>query len=372
MLIKEGSDRINYRFKDILNYESELKKVLKNNLDSIKEDIEKAKCQKADRIMYTSESSMSVVDPSDIYDKCIGGVRKPKLSKKIPKTEDSALELGFSKEGKCLYEKLVSKDILWATYVYKDNKIYRVYSGNAMYLEIYEFDQSNRIKFIQRGIQGTEKYQWLDNYVAIVEETSIYGISKLLMIKNDCEVLAIFELHDEYDMRDISQGNSQSIVTSESMVKYSHLIKNDKNTPFYIINCHGNEYIGCIRFMKPPKDFCYKETKELFKKLVLDYIRHQIQEIEFSISIIGILYKNEGYDINDFTIGFDDQDSYEVLMMKKSIDVDFGSDAIQIEFLNAYIQTHRYYNDFRKLIYQIKNELEKDYNVEVVLEEMGD
>lgn len=53
-----------------------LKLLLSEKVSLIEEERKLAKTQEADIIMYTNEFSMSIVDPTYIYDKVIGGIKK--------------------------------------------------------------------------------------------------------------------------------------------------------------------------------------------------------------------------------------------------------------------------------------------------------
>ena len=360
------------RYREFVKQEKEAKQAFRKKFDLIKEDIEQSKHQKADYVMYTNDCSMSVADPSYIYDKYVGGVRKPRLLKKLPKNTEELLEIGYLKNGQCLYEKIYHNRHLWATYVYKKNKIYRVDSEYVLYSHIYEFDENNVVKSIERGYEEAETYQWLNENIAFVDVRMNLTKSKLLLIKDNDEVLAVFSIEDDYDTSGTFKKEAKSIIVSDLVVQYSGLMRDGKHTYYYKINCLGDNYIGRVIYMKPPKNFSYKKAKESFKDIVLDTIKSQIKETQFPIETIGILYKNEGYDIDDITIGFDDKDSVDVTFMKKTFDIEFNEEAENMNFLNEYIQSHRYYSAFRKVIYRIKDELEKEYKVRVTLTEIND
>ncbi|MDE6953763.1 MAG: hypothetical protein K2P09_08125 [Erysipelotrichales bacterium] len=360
-------------YNNYIKRERELEQVLKAELSAIKEDIEKSKHQKPNIIMYKRDIE-SVVDPSYIYDKRTIGVHKAHLFKRLPKNTKKVLEVGFLKNGQCLYEKYYDTDRLYAIYIYIKNKIYRVRLNDILGSHIYEFDENNVIKFIQRGCKETETYQWLNENIALVRNVYLGSVTNLLMIKDGDEVLVLFEIKDNYNTNGIFEKKTKNIIVSDLIVQYSSLIKNGKNIFCHKINCLDHEYIGWIIYMKPPKGFRYKNAKELFKKIVLDTIQSQIKKTEFTIETIGILYMNEGNDIDDMTIGFDDigSNNDDIMKMKKTFDIEFDAEAENISFLNEYIKSYGYYSAFRKVIYQIKDELEKEYKARVVLVEIND
>lgn len=102
-----------------------LKLLLSEKVSLIEEERKLAKTQETDIIMYTDEFSTSIVDPTYIYDKVIGGIKKPKLSNKMPK-DRHGLELGILSNGQVIYEKTIDRDWAKTRYTYKDNMILKI------------------------------------------------------------------------------------------------------------------------------------------------------------------------------------------------------------------------------------------------------
>lgn len=132
---------------------------------------------------YAKNVMMSIVDPSYIYSKVIGGIVPVKLYKNIPKHQryDSVYELGFDKDGKCLYRKRINA---------KENQIDRLYaySQNVIYeLDVYDItenldivschleakyymnERNNPLEIYRHyGALNVEKYDWINDDIAFI------------------------------------------------------------------------------------------------------------------------------------------------------------------------------------------------------------
>lgn len=124
-LYKEFIQSFNEREKQRNETSNRLKKQISEKLLLIEEERELAKTQEADIVMYTNEFSMSIVDPTYIYDKVIGGIKKTKLSNKMPK-DRHGLELEILSNGQVVYEKTIDGDWAKTRYIYKDNMILKI------------------------------------------------------------------------------------------------------------------------------------------------------------------------------------------------------------------------------------------------------
>lgn len=379
---KDFFKEFNQYFKEAEKKYNETRNRLKNQLSEkillIEEERKYAKNQKPDIIMYTNEFSMSIMDPSYINDKVIGGIKKPKLTDKMPKNRDG-LELGILSNGQVIYEKTIDGDWAKTRYIYKDNMIFKIsddYDELDENIEYYEFDENKRVRYIQRGTLYEENYQWLTDDIAIVEQDK----SRLyLMIKKSNEVQCIFLLYDEgyierKNIRSMLENEEWKIIdTTETSIQYMHLLENGHRTEHCKIKCLEKEYIGFINYMKIPKGFNYNKAKVLFKEIVLKAVEEEMKNIHFEVTMIGIQYMNEGYSIDDVIIGFHDKELDEILSMKKTVDVDFDLEQSEtIQYLSEYIRIHGYFNAFRKLMVQIQKEIESLYHVEVLLDEISD
>lgn len=379
---KDFFKEFNQYFKEAEKKYNETRNRLKNQLSEkillIEEERKHAKNQKPDIIMYTNEFSMSIMDPSYINDKVIGGIKKPKLTDKMPKNRDG-LELGILSNGQVIYEKTIDGDWAKTRYIYKDNMIFKIsddYDELDENIEYYEFDENKRVRYIQRGTLYEENYQWLTDDIAIVEQDK----SRLyLMIKKSNEVQCIFLLYDEgyierKNIRSMLENEEWKIIdTTETSIQYMHLLENGHRTEHCKIKCLEKEYIGFINYMKIPKGFNYNKAKVLFKEIVLKAVEEEMKNIHFEVTMIGIQYMNEGYSIDDVIIGFHDKELDEILSMKKTVDVDFDLEQSEtIQYLSEYIRIHGYFNAFRKLMVQIQKEIESLYHVEVLLDEISD
>lgn len=357
-----------------------LRKLISEKLLLINEERKQAKSQKADIIMYTDEFSMSVVDPTYIYDKVIGGIKRPKLSINMPK-DRYGIELGLLSNGQVIYQNMIDKDSSVIRYIYKDNMIFKISDNESDdYIAYYEFDENRRIRYIQRGTMwnDTEMYNWITNDIAIVEE-GVDNPRLYLMIKKSDEVQCIFQLYGEgyiirKSMRNMLEDKEWKVIeTSDISVKYVHLLQDGYRTEHCKVKCLEKEYIGLIRYIMIPKRFNYSKAKKLFKENVLKTIEYEMKNINFAVKMIGIQYMNEGYDIDDVIVGFHDKEYDEVLSMKRTVDVEFNSEQREtIQYLSQYIKIHEYYNAFRKQMVQIKKEIEELYDVEVLLDEISD
>lgn len=360
--------------------ENRLRKLIFEKLLLIEEERKLAKNQKADIIMYTNEFSMSVVDPTYIHDKVIGGIKRPKLSTNMPK-DRYGKELGLLSNGQVIYEKTIDGDWAKTRYIYKDNMIFKISDNESDDdIEYYEFDENRRIRYIQRGTlwNDTEMYEWLTDDIAIVEE-GVDNPRLYLMIKKSDEVQCIFQLYEEgyitrKGMRNMLEDKEWKVIdTSDLPVKYVHLLQDGHRTEHCKVKCLEKEYIGLIRYMMIPKGFNYSKAKKLFKENVLKTIEYEMKNIHFQVKMIGIQYMNEGYDIDDVIVGFHDKEHDEILSMKKTTDVNFDFEQYEtIQYLSEYIRIHEYFNSFRKLMIQIQKEIESLYHVEVLLDEMSD
>lgn len=357
-----------------------LRKLISEKLLLINEERKQAKSQKADIIMYTDEFSMSVVDPTYIHDKVIGGIKRPKLSINMPK-DRYGIELGLLSNGQVIYQNMIDKDSSVIRYIYKDNMIFKISDNESDdYIAYYEFDENRRIRYIQRGTMwnDTEMYNWITNDIAIVEE-GVDNPRLYLMIKKSDEVQCIFQLYGEgyiirKSMRNMLEDKEWKVIeTSDISVKYVHLLQDGYRTEHCKVKCLEKEYIGLIRYIMIPKRFNYSKAKKLFKENVLKTIEYEMKNINFAVKMIGIQYMNEGYDIDDVIVGFHDKEYDEVLSMKRTVDVEFNSEQREtIQYLSQYIKIHEYYNAFRKQMVQIKKEIEELYDVEVLLDEISD
>lgn len=369
-------------------------------------------------VRYTKEWSMSPVDPSYIYSYIVGGVRKPKLSNKMPKLNDQydkILEYGFNKDDQCLYCKMYddSEPFMYLSYyVYEEDAIYRIdieycdfHQSKEMSIEEYHkklremkdfdftiyneyyFDKKHRpLKIICNywGLERNEEYQWLNEDVAIVKERR----NSYILIKNNETVLGVFSIeygntfHQKFSYQ--SQGyidlDHYMITHTRKLehpildIEYSlvHDI-NKKATEYYELKMFDKKYLIFINYMKPPKDFSYKKAKELYKKEIIDYIDYKMNHIEFAPQLLGIQYGNFGYSILDPFIGIDDGNNDDIQTMKDNIEFEFSLENKEIiSMLDDYIKVKGYYQSFHKLMLSIKKEIIEKYHIQVILDEIVD
>lgn len=356
-------------------------------------------------VKYTKENSMSAIDPSYIYPLITGGIRKPKLTNKMPQFSnkyDSIYEYGFDKNDRCLYRKMYESNgliIIDEYYVYLDNVIYRIKvedkdinkcretndykkinDFNYLIFETYYFE-TNKVKKIT---ERNEEYEWLNDDVAIIKNR----LPKYLLIKEKEMVLAVFSIayskvnHQKFSYQ--SQGyvdfENYTLRTTNKLkhpdldIVYSQINDiNGKPTEYYELKLLDKKYIVYISYMKAPAGFSYKKAKEVYKKEILACIENKIKQQDFEVKTIGILTGNEGYSIVDPSIGFDKGNNNDVQSMSECIDYEFSlTNKEIIERLDDYIKVHGYYRAFHKLMISIKKEIEEKYQVNVVIDEIID
>lgn len=159
------------RKKEIENNKKKIIAIYHNNID---------KMLKPAYVKYTKEHSMSPVDPSFIYPLITGGVRKPKLSTKMPvikKKYENIYEYAFDENDRCLYCKFYTsnhKAYLNTYYIYDENVIYRIHiqkddiddtviqdlKPSHFYIyEKYEFDDKKRPLKVICDFFALERYE---------------------------------------------------------------------------------------------------------------------------------------------------------------------------------------------------------------------
>lgn len=132
-------------------------------------------------------------------------------------------------------------------------------------------------------------------------------------------------------------------------------------------------FIGYYTYVEPPKGFFYKKAKEIYKQEVIKCIEETMKEVTFPIAKIGIQYFNEGYSMLDVNIGMDDGEEEDVLSMRYSGELIVSADNRELlEYLNSYMNANEYYKAFRKMMKEVKEEIENIYRVEVILDEICD
>lgn len=361
-------------------------------------------------VKYTKEDSMSAIDPSYIHSQIHEGMRKPKLSNKMLKFKnqyDTVYEYGFNDNNQCLYRKVYTQDgdvYFDNYYLYLKNTIYRVkVKSNRKIksiedyhciddfqyslIEEYVFDDKGRpLQIINHymclGIR--EDYQWIDNDVAIVK----MRLNKYLFIKDNEDVIAIFSIeygnlnqqifsYQNQDYIDLNHYTLQSIhIIKHSSLHIEYSFINDrkeKPTEYLQLKILDKIYIVSINYMKPPAGFSYKKAKELYQKEIIDFIENKMNELDFEIRMIGIQYYNYGYSIVAPFIGFDKGDNEDVQTMTECIEYEFPLASRDIiSQLDNYIKIHGYYQSFQKLMISIKKQLENQYQIEVILDEITD
>lgn len=380
---------------------NEFIKYLKNHIDVILEPT---------YVKYTKEDSMSAADPSYIYSQITGGIKKPKLSDRMPKFKNSydiIYEYGFDDNDKFLYRKAYTQDGRFYFdnyYMYSQNKIYCVgVKGNHniesiedyrnidsfqySLLEEYVFDDKGRpIQIINHynGYGIREDYQWIDDDVAVIKDR----LPKYLMIKDKGQVVAICSIeYGNVNRQKLSYQSNGYIdldnysLRSTSILRHSRLdieysLVNDMNgkvTEYYELRVLNQKYFVFINFMKPPVGFSYMKAKELYKNEIIHFIDDKINRCDFEMKTVGIQYGNFGYSILDLMIGFDKGNHSDIHTMSECIDYDFSIENKEmISWLDDYIKTQSYYQSFHKLMVSLKKDIEEKYNIKVILEEVID
>lgn len=356
-------------------------------------------------VQYTKEDSMSAIDPSYIYSKTYGDIRKPKLTNRKPRLKEGSdrfYEYGFDKEGNFLYQKVYTQEDIFYShyYVYLDEDIYcievnRSCNVNMDYKNVTQFEyfisakyqfengKIQKIFICNNGYYGErESYQWLNEDVAIVKE----GMRKYILIKDKDEVLIIATLeygntsHQKFsyqsqcyiDLDSYIIQASKKINHSSLDIEYGYICDiNKKVTEYNELKLLNRIYIVYINYMKAPKDFSYKKAKEIYKKEIMDYIEKRRTYLDYEVCMIGIQYGNWGYSMMDIIIGLDKGNNEDVQSMSDCVDFSFENREL-ISMLDDYIKIHGYYQSFHRFMKSMKKELEDKYQVPVILDEIID
>lgn len=346
---------------------------------------------------YAKNVTMSIVDPSYIYSKVIGGIVPVKLYRSIPKHQkyDSVYEFGFDKDGKCLYRKRINA---------KANKIDRLYaySHNVIYeLDVYDIiedldvfscciegkyymnEKNNPLKIYRHyGALNVEKYDWINDYIAFINT----GVHTYILLKNEKDVIAVFEKRTNteklfsYRTQNKIIFNEQEINLKEQSLngyvslKYDDIydIQNNK-TEYKYIEINGDKHLVFSHYIKPPIGFSYRKAKEVYSYEVLQFIDKNIAKMDFQVKYIGIELFYYGDPVTDLIIGFHDDECDDIHSMKQVFDLYFQDENINLIYqLNDYIHEHAYYHSFYRLVKTIKSKIEEQYDVNVLLIEVQD
>lgn len=348
-------------------------------------------------VKYTAEWSMSPINPSLVMYKLVGGVRKPKLSDKIPNKYGVYFEYYYDKKGKCLYKCAIypeQPDLkkVDAYYVYLDNTVYQLETADGHSRnEEYYYNNDNKVMRIRCydvcGIEHEEVYDWVNDDIAVV--TLNDERSKYLLIKDESTVLGVFNIiypdKNNKVFSYTSQGYintlnyttkaTQIIEHSSFIIEYAQIINENNNpTEYFQLNICGTSYIVFINYLKHPKSFSYKKAKEIYKNEVLTFIDHKINLLNFMVKQIGIQYFNYGGgSILDLIIGFDDVKNDDVHTMKAVFDNNISADNYEyITQMDNYISTNMYFISYRNIMKDIKKAAETSYNIPLVLDEVSD
>lgn len=349
-----------------------------------KEQIENVAVKK-----YTSESTMTAVDPSLLWEKLVSGNRRPKLSFKIPSKAKLYYEYGYDSYGKCIYRKKIDTDNIYNSgidicYVHEGTSIYEIPSNiyDVPYCE-YHFDEHGRIV----EIPGRERYEWLDESIAIVSDLERQGEKWLLLKEND-ELVALFELKKDRWQEEIPSLVTGNVIdlnnySCREKVKLQHSkvngfyaqIKDKQNkvTEFYEITLLDKVYVGSYFYIKIPQGFSYANAKLIYKNEVMNFINQLIENAQQKIHRIDIQYFGGGYSILDINVSitFNEDGCHKTNEIMQEI-VFSSTNMEQLNFLDTYMNDNMYYDVHRKMIKDIKRKLEETHGVKVVLEEITD
>lgn len=276
---------------------------------------------------YAKNVGMSIVDPSYIYSKIIGGIVPVKLYKNIPKHQkyDSVYELGFDKDGKCLYRKRINA---------KENQIDRLYaySQNVIYeLDVYDItenldivschleakyyvnERNNPLEIYRHyGALNVEKYDWINDDIAFIST----GIHTYILLKKENDVIAVFEKQTNTEKL-FSYRTQNKIIFNEKEIhlkkqslngyvslKYDDLydIQNNK-TEYKYIEINGVKHLVFSHYIKPPIGFSYRKAKEIYSYEVMRFIDENIAKMDFQVKCIGIELFYYGDPVTDLIIG---------------------------------------------------------------------
>ncbi len=341
---------------------------------------------------YAKNVMMSIVDPSYIYSKVIGGIVPVKLYKNIPKHQryDSVYELGFDKDGKCLYRKRINA---------KENQIDRLYaySQNVIYeLDVYDItenldivschleakyymnERNNPLEIYRHyGALNVEKYDWINDDIAFIST----GIHTYILLKKENDVIAVFEKQTNTEKL-FSYRTQNKIIFNEKEIhlkkqslngyvslKYDDLydIQNNK-TEYKYIEINGVKHLVFSHYIKPPIGFSYRKAKEIYSYEVMRFIDENIAKMDFQVKCIGIELFYYGDPVTDLIIGFDNDECDDIHSMKQVLDLYFQDENINLIYqLNDYIHEHAYYHSFSQLVQTIKSKIEEQYDVKVLL-----
>lgn len=147
----------------------------------------------------------------------------------------------------------------------------------------------------------------------------------------------------------------------------------DKPTEYKIIDIYGKNYLVSTEYIRVSKNFSYKNAKKAYQEELLEFVKKQIKIIDFKVKYINIQYFNYGYSIMDIIIGFDEIYCEDINSMKVQEDLVFSDrNRNLIIDMNNYINEKMYFNAFKRIMKLLKNHIEKEYDVKVLLIEISD
>lgn len=348
---------------------------------------------------YARSQTKSVVDNSFIYDKVIDGVSSIRLINKEPKNNNVnyIYEYGFDNQNKCLFRKIKNNnmDKIDRLYLYYEDHIYEVgvlniqendlTTMNISILGEYYFDeQGNPIEIIRHyGILNYERYNWISHNIAMINCNTKHYI----LIRDNCDVFAIFQRIYRKNNSQLFSYRTQNYISLnenislEEKLSFDEICINyctikdvqDKPTEYKIIDIYGKNYLVSTEYIRVSKNFSYKNAKKAYQDELLEFVKKQIKIIDFKVKYINIQYFNYGYSIMDIIIGFDEIYCEDINSMKVQEDLVFSDrNRNLIIDMNNYINEKMYFNAFKRMMKLLKNHIEKEYDVKVLLIEISD
>lgn len=158
-----------------------------------------------------------------------------------------------------------------------------------------------------------------------------------ILIRDNCDVLAIFQRIYIKNNSQLFSYRTQNYISlnenisleeklsfDESCINYCTIkdVQN-KQTEYKILDIYGNNYLVSTEYVRVSKSFSYKKAKKVYQEELLEFVKKQIQIIDFKVKYINIHYFNYGYSIMDIIIGFDEIYCEDIHSMKVQEDLFF-------------------------------------------------
>lgn len=250
--------------------------------------------------------------------------------------------------------------------------------------EIYRKDEKNRPLFIFNFVLGgihIEIYQWIHDNLAFITNK----FDQWILIKDGKNVLGCFCLWRQkqpnylycyntkswIDLNNYQTTKRKTIKHSSMNITYANILNEDMNsTECFEVNIDNDIYFCHLIYLKNQTPWSYQEAKAVYQNEILNYLHQIIKQLDFDVKTIMIEYVAYGCKMLNPLIGFDTLKKEQVEDMQYYQQYQFPlKDEEIMDFLGEYVVRKQYYNSTTKMMKNIKKEIEKQYDILVILKE---